>query len=109
MGHAAGLGRRGRHSAVRSGVLCPAAGTVKTVQLDAVTAPLEAGSGPHGLGADEQGFVYSVNLGSNNVSKVDAATCEVVKTYKVGGSPYTYSDLTGFIYRNVTRKPVGGP
>lgn len=84
----------------------PSDGAVSVVQLDAVAAPLEPGLGPHGLGADEEGFVYSVNRGSNNVSKVDAAACTVVATFHVGNDPYTYSDLTGFVYRNVTRKPV---
>ena len=88
----------------------PADGMVATVQLDAVSAPLEPGTYPHGLGADEQGFVYSVNMSSNNVSKVDVVSCAVVTTYPVGATPYTYSDLTGFIYRNVTRKPAAaGP
>jgi DNA-binding beta-propeller fold protein YncE len=82
----------------------PSTGTTTTVQLDAVTSPLLTGLNPHGLGADEQGFVYSVNMNSNSVSKVDASECRVVATYQVGLNPYTYSDLTGFIYRNVTRK-----
>jgi streptogramin lyase len=86
----------------------PGDGQVAAVQLDAVSAPLESGTYPHGLGADEEGYVYSVNMSSNNVSKVEAESCQVVETFHVGATPYTYSDLTGFIYRNVTRKPRSG-
>lgn len=57
---------------------------------------------PHGLGADDMGFIYTINLYSNDISKIDAETGKLIKKYTVGRSPYTYSDLTGFIYRNVT-------
>ncbi|MBN1187289.1 MAG: hypothetical protein JXB49_33735 [Bacteroidales bacterium] len=60
------------------------------------------GTSPHGLGADDEGFIYTINRGSNNISKIDAKTGKFVCQYKVGNTPYTYSDLTGFIYRQVT-------
>ena len=60
------------------------------------------GTTPHGLGSSDLGYIYTINLGSNDISKIDARTGEFVKSYKVGSSPYTYSDLTGFIYRHVT-------
>ncbi len=60
------------------------------------------GVSPHGLGADEMGFIYTINYGSNDISKIDAETGEFVMRYPVGAGPYTYSDLTGFIYRHVT-------
>jgi YVTN family beta-propeller protein len=62
------------------------------------------GSNPHGLGSDENGYIYAVNRGSNNVSKIDCRTGTVVTQYAVGHDPYIYSDLTGFVYRTVTRK-----
>lgn len=60
------------------------------------------GNTPHGLGADDSGFIYTINLGSNNISKINAETGAFVMFYEVGRGPYTYSDLTGFIYRHVT-------
>ena len=85
-------------------------GGSSVIKFDPATATYETfpveGSGPHGLGADEFGYVYSVNMGSGDVSKIDARSGEVVLIYPVGNGPYTYSDLTGFIYRNVTLKQV---
>lgn len=60
------------------------------------------GINPHGLGADDMGFIYTINNASNNISKVYTLSGDVVAQYKVGSGPYTYSDLTGFIYRHVT-------
>lgn len=60
------------------------------------------GLNPHGLGADDMGFIYTINNGSDNISKVYTLSGDVVAQYKVGNGPYTYSDLTGFIYRHVT-------
>lgn len=57
---------------------------------------------PHGLGSDDLGFIYTVNYGSNDITKINAETGQIVNSYKVGNGPYTYSDLTGFIYRHVT-------
>ncbi len=83
-------------------------GNDSVIQFDpdtetAVTHPA-GGNGPHGIGADDDGYVYSVNMHSDNVCKIDINSGEVVKTYPVGDVPYTYSDLTGFIYRHVTLK-----
>lgn len=66
------------------------------------TETFEIGVQPHGIGADEAGFVYSINWYDNSVFKVDASSGEIVYRYTVGNFPYTYSDLTGFIYRNIT-------
>lgn len=63
-----------------------------------------SGSWPHGLGSGDDGYVFSVNNSSNSVSKIDIESGEEVETYQVGTAPYTYSDLTGFIYRHVTLK-----
>ena len=64
------------------------------------------GDNPHGVGADERGYVYSVNLGSGTVSKIDAdpnrSLGSIVTQYDVGGQPYCYSDMTGFLYRKIT-------
>lgn len=61
-----------------------------------------AESGPHGVAGDDRGYIYTVNFGSNSVCKICSKSGEVKKIYKVGSQPYTYSDLTGFIYRRVT-------
>lgn len=61
-----------------------------------------SGNSPHGIGADENGYIYTINYGSGTVSKLDCSTEQEVFTYTVGGTPYMYSDFTGFIYRNVT-------
>jgi hypothetical protein len=71
-------------------------------QITKETVQVDLGVSPHGVGADDAGFVYSVNWHDDSASKVDAETGEVILTYKVGSAPYTYSDLTGFIYRKVT-------
>lgn len=60
------------------------------------------GDSPHGLGTGDAGFIYTINLNSNNISKIDARNGEFIKSIEVGNAPYTYSDLTGFIYRQVT-------
>ena len=60
------------------------------------------GTRPHGVAADEEGFVYSINMESDSISKMDVETGEVVHQYETGRTPYTYSDLTGFIYRKIT-------
>jgi streptogramin lyase len=62
------------------------------------------GTYPHGLGADDDGFIYVINRSSNNITKLKALTGSIVLHYTVGNDPYTYSDLTGYIYRNVTLK-----
>jgi len=60
------------------------------------------GTRPHGVAADDNGFVYSVNMDSDTVSKLDVETGEIIHIFEVGSVPYTYSDLTGFIYRRIT-------
>ena len=59
-------------------------------------------SAPHGIAADDRGYIYTVNFSSNSVCKICSKYGILKKVYKVGGAPYTYSDLTGFIYRKVT-------
>jgi hypothetical protein len=65
----------------------------------------------HGVGADDAGYIYSVNLTSGTVDKMEAdssrgALGSVVLTYNVGGQPYCYSDMTGFVYRKVTLRDL---
>jgi len=77
------------------------------MKFDPITETFEvfsigAESGPHGVAADDRGYVYTVNFGSTSVCKICSRNGEVKKVYKVGSQPYTYSDLTGFIYRKVT-------
>lgn len=67
---------------------------------DSLLVPI--GASPHGVAADDAGFVYAVNRTDDSVTKVDARNGDVVHEFSVGNDPYTYSDLTGFIYRKVT-------
>ena len=70
---------------------------------DTITLPSNA-QGARGLGADDMGYVYSTNYASDNVCKIEASSGQVVATIPVGRGPYTYSDLTGYIYQTVTMK-----
>ncbi|HPQ55077.1 MAG TPA: hypothetical protein PK253_17640 [Spirochaetota bacterium] len=70
---------------------------------DTITLPAEV-AGARGLGADDMGYVYSTNYASDNVCKIEASSGQVVATIPVGRGPYTYSDLTGYIYQTVTMK-----
>ncbi len=54
-----------------------------------------AGS-PVGAALDYDGFVWVVNQGGSNATKMDPKTMTAVGTVPVGSSPYTYSDMTGY-------------
>jgi sugar lactone lactonase YvrE len=53
------------------------------------------GSTPVGIAVDATGYIWAVNQGSSNASRLDPAT-EEVSLFPVGNAPYTYSDFTGF-------------
>jgi hypothetical protein len=53
------------------------------------------GSTPVGIAVDSRGFIWAINQGTSNASRLDPTT-ETVDQFPVGMSPYTYSDFTGF-------------
>ena len=55
-----------------------------------------------GVIVDGNNDVWVVNLTSNNISKFNGATGAHITTLPVGLSPYTYSDATGFAFRNIS-------
>ncbi|MDF2626425.1 MAG: hypothetical protein K0R39_256 [Symbiobacteriaceae bacterium] len=59
------------------------------------------GNQPTGVAIDAAGMVWVTNLGSNNTTRVDPAT-SATSTFAVGAGPYNYSDMTGFVVRNLT-------
>ena len=61
------------------------------------------GDGPTGVAVDGKGLVWSSNVNSNNVSRINIATGDV-DTYPVGSGPYNYSDMTGNIVRTITKR-----
>jgi hypothetical protein len=54
------------------------------------------GASPVGVALDFEGYVWAINQSTNNASKIDPKTQQVVGVYPVGASPYTYSDMTGY-------------
>jgi hypothetical protein len=54
-----------------------------------------AGVTPVGIGLDDLGHVWTVNQGTNNVTRLTIAT-GVMEQFPVGDQPYTYSDFTGY-------------
>jgi len=59
-------------------------------------------AGRVGVPVDSLGFVWSVNQCSSSASKIDPDTGIVLGNYPVGGSPYTYSDMTGYALKTIT-------
>lgn len=55
-----------------------------------------------GVLVDSGNDVWIVNKDNNSVSKFDGVTGAFITTLPVGNQPYTYSDATGFGFRNVT-------
>jgi streptogramin lyase len=60
------------------------------------------GSGAVGVALDSEGYVWAINQGSSNASKIDPKTKQVFGPYPVGSGPYTYSDMTGYALHNFT-------
>lgn len=56
-------------------------------------------TGPVGVAFDARGFAWAVNQCTNEATKVDLTTGEVVLRQPVGNAPYTYSDMTGYNLR----------
>jgi hypothetical protein len=61
------------------------------------------GNHPIGVGVDNDGNIWSVNRYSHNTTKLTPEG-KILGYYEVGIQPYTYSDMTGFAFRNVTKK-----
>jgi len=67
--------------------------------------PIDLGNavfGPVGVAIDFDGYLWSINQCTSNASKIDTQTKQVVGTYPVGKSPYTYSDMTGYALKTIT-------
>jgi hypothetical protein len=58
------------------------------------------GMTPVGIGLDDLGHVWTVNQGTNNVTRLTLAT-GVMEQFPVGDQPYTYSDFTGYQRRRL--------
>jgi streptogramin lyase len=59
------------------------------------------GNQPTGVAIDAAGKVWVTNLGSHNTTRVNPAD-HTTQTFAVGFAPYNYSDMTGFVVRNLT-------
>lgn len=85
--------------------------TVRKVNAAGViqwTAPLQSGgSSSIGIQVDSNGNVLQLGFASaGRVQKYNGATGAPLGTFPVGNLPYTYSDATGLVSRNVTT-PTG--
>jgi len=88
---------------------CGSASTARTVSVvDAKTLTVENPSdlggmlGPVGVALDFDGYLWTVNQCASSASKIDTGTKQVIGTYPVGQSPYTYSDMTGYALKTIT-------
>tara|TARA_B100000530_G_scaffold203750_1_gene130025 strand:- start:48 stop:812 length:765 start_codon:yes stop_codon:yes gene_type:complete len=63
---------------------------------------LGADRGPVGVAIDSLGFLWSINQCTSSATKVDTATGDLLGTWPVGLSPYTYSDMTGYALKTIT-------
>ena len=57
---------------------------------------------PIGMGVDFDGYVWAVNQSSSSASKIDPVTNAVMLEHAVGPSPYSYSDMTGYLLQKYT-------
>jgi len=57
---------------------------------------------PVGMAVDFDGFVWAVNQKTSSATKIDPANNSIVLEHKVGSSPYTYSDMTGYSLHTYT-------
>ena len=67
-------------------------------------ATYQVGSNPSGVGTDSDGNIIVVCQDSWDVYKLNEADGSVMWRTPVGVTPYTYSDFTGYILRNITKK-----
>jgi hypothetical protein len=78
--------------------------TLYRVNMDTMAAEVvdTQGLGANGVALDSDGYVWTVNNGSSNVSKVNPGTKEVLGLYPVSPGGETFSDLTGYTLNNFT-------
>jgi streptogramin lyase len=57
---------------------------------------------PVGMAVDFDGYVWAVNQSASSATKIDPANNSIVLEHKVGSSPYTYSDMTGYSLHSYT-------
>ena len=88
---------------------CSASGEHRYVSvIDAGTLaalpPVDLGSdlAPVGVAIDSAGQLWAVNQCDSSATRVDTTTNQVLGTYPVGLSPYTYSDMTGYALKTIT-------
>jgi sugar lactone lactonase YvrE len=67
---------------------------------------LGGGRFPIGMTIDFDGFVWAVNQSASSACKIDAKAMTVIGEYSTGSSPYTYSDMTGYLLHTFTN-PTG--
>jgi len=73
-----------------------------TMQTEAYV-ELGGGRFPVGMAVDFDGYVWAVNQSSSSASKIDPKTNQVVLEHATGSSPYTYSDMTGYMLHTYTQ------
>jgi hypothetical protein len=59
-------------------------------------------SDTRGVVPDSNNHIWAVNRGSNNATKFNKDTGNLMVTVPIGDEPYTYSDATGFAATNTT-------
>lgn len=59
-------------------------------------------SDTRGVVPDSNNHIWAVNRGSNNTTKFNKTTGNLMATVPIGNNPYTYSDATGFAATNTT-------
>jgi len=64
----------------------------------------QVGWNPCGVGTDSDGNIIVVCQDSSQVYKLDQTTGAPLWVTPVGNTPYTYSDFTGYMIRNITQK-----
>ena len=57
---------------------------------------------PVGVAIDNSGHLWTVNQCDSTATKIDTTNHQVVGSYPVGMSPYTYSDMTGYALKTIT-------
>ena len=63
---------------------------------------VNAASDTRGVVPDSNNNIWAVNRGSNNATKFNKDTGNLMATVPIGDEPYTYSDATGFAATNTT-------
>ncbi|MCP4687719.1 MAG: hypothetical protein GY859_06695, partial [Desulfobacterales bacterium] len=59
---------------------------------------------PTGVAVDSAGKIWVTNLSGDSIQRIDPATEQIDFTQLGHDGPYNYSDMTGFISRNITTR-----